>query len=408
MFRWLPVLFVVSLTPGLPTAIEAAEKFDLRDGDRVVFLGNTLIERAQKYGYIESVLTRRSPKLNIVFRNLGWSGDTVFAESRGIFDPPAKGYQRMIEHLKRLKPTVVVLGYGGNEAFAGAVRLPRFLAQFRRLLDDINVLGVREFVILSPTRLERLGPPLPDPAAQNKQRLVYRDALRDFAVEHNHAFVDLFAPWGQASESETADRMTYNGMHFTDSGYRRAADRIANSLGLASQTWQISIDASGEVKAVEGAIVKTVKASVAGVAFQVTDAVLPDPSGSETSSNAADRRLKIANLAEGVYTLKIDGKSIATATSREWSSGRAIQSGPDFDQSESLRQTIIKKNRLYFYRWRPQNVTYLFGFRKHEQGNNAKEVAEFDKLVAEEEAKIAKLRRPVSRKYEIARKAKAE
>lgn len=53
---------------------------------------------------------------------------------------------------------------------------------------------------------------------------------------------------------------------------------------------------------------------------------------------------------------------------------------------------IIKKNKLFFYRWRPQNETYLFGFRKHEQGQNAKEVFQFDPLIAAEEKKIAELR----------------
>jgi len=52
---------------------------------------------------------------------------------------------------------------------------------------------------------------------------------------------------------------------------------------------------------------------------------------------------------------------------------------------------VRKKNELYFYRWRPQNETYLFGFRKHEQGKNAREVAEFDPLVAAAEAEIDKL-----------------
>jgi len=63
---------------------------------------------------------------------------------------------------------------------------------------------------------------------------------------------------------------------------------------------------------------------------------------------------------------------------------------------EPLRQAIRKKNELYFYRWRPQNETYLFGFRKHEQGKNAKEVAEFDPLVAAAEAEIDKLLKKTS------------
>jgi hypothetical protein len=75
--------------------------------------------------------------------------------------------------------------------------------------------------------------------------------------------------------------------------------------------------------------------------------------------------------------------------------------GPDVDQVERLRQAIIEKNRLYFYRWRPQNETYLFGFRKQEQGQNAREIPQFDPLVARLEEEIVTLSIPVSHRYEL-------
>ena len=70
---------------------------------------------------------------------------------------------------------------------------------------------------------------------------------------------------------------------------------------------------------------------------------------------------------------------------------------------EKLREAIIEKNRLYFHRWRPQNETYLFGFRKHEQGQNAREIPLFDPLVEAKEKEIAKLRRPVPHTYQLDR-----
>src|SRR5205807_2557761 len=82
------------------------------------------------------------------------------------------------------------------------------------------------------------------------------------------------------------------------------------------------------------------------------------------------------------YRLKIDGQSIAVATKDEWAAGVRLLRGPDIDQVERLRQTIVEKNRLYFYRWRQQYETYLFGFRKQEQGQNAREIPLFDPLVA--------------------------
>lgn len=58
---------------------------------------------------------------------------------------------------------------------------------------------------------------------------------------------------------------------------------------------------------------------------------------------------------------------------------------------EGLRELVREKNQFFFYRWRPQNEIYLFGSRKHEQGNNASEVQLFEPLVAEKEAAILAL-----------------
>src|SRR5262245_29885896 len=119
-FPWLPFAFLLVGPAG------AAEKFELRDGDRVVWVGNTLVEREQRYGYWEALLTALFRDRNVTFRNLGWSGDTVWAESRGVFDPPERGFQRLVEGVKGLKPTVLFIAYGANESFEGEKGLPRF------------------------------------------------------------------------------------------------------------------------------------------------------------------------------------------------------------------------------------------------------------------------------------------
>jgi hypothetical protein len=113
--------------------------------------------------------------------------------------------------------------------------------------------------------------------------------------------------------------------------------------------------------------------------------------------------LQVHALAPGRYRLTIDGRPVFTRDARQWEAGVPIAGGPEFDQVERLRQAINRKNRLHFYRWRPQNETYLFGFRKHEQGNNAREIPLFDPLVAEQEALIARLKVPVAHTYELIR-----
>src|SRR5262249_26039953 len=105
----------------------------------------------------------------------------------------------------------------------------------------------------------------------------------------------------------------------------------------------------------------------------------------------------------------IDGDPVHTADAATWMTsgglGVIVPKGPSLEQVEKLRHTIIEKNRLYFHRWRPQNETYLFGFRKYEQGQNAREIPQFDPLVEAKEKEIAKLRRPVPHTYQLERVA---
>ena len=73
--------------------------------------------------------------------------------------------------------------------------------------------------------------------------------------------------------------------------------------------------------------------------------------------------------------------AFVAATGRELPAGFA-------DRSLELRREVAAKNTLFFHRWRPANETYIFLFRKHEQGNNAVEMPQFDPLVDEAERKV--------------------
>ena len=95
------------------------------------------------------------------------------------------------------------------------------------------------------------------------------------------------------------------------------------------------------------------------------------------------------------YTLTADKVEILTADTKEWASGAFIDAGPDIDQAEEIRRLIMEKNELFFHRSRPQNQAYLWGFRKHEQGNNFREVPMFDPLIRQKEEEIFALNKTV-------------
>lgn len=309
----------------------AAEPFELKNGDRVVMLGGTFVEREGNHGYIETALTTAWPDRKIVFRNLGWSGDTVWADSRGNFDPPAEGYQRMLALVAELKPTVIFLAYGANESFAGEPGLAPFVKQFEKLCDDLRPTNVR-LVFVTPPPFEKPQPPLPDVSRHNENMRKYVAAVRELSVRRNGRLVDLFAHVGVRTEIIASNPpqpsrapLTADGVTPTPSGYFDLAQLIARELHL------------------------------------------PTPN---------DPQRGFAGLA------------------RDPQSWTSTAPKSPMTLAEQLRLKIVAKNLLFFHRWRPQNITYLTGFRKHEQGNNAVEIAQFDPLVEMAELEIAEMLKP--------------
>jgi hypothetical protein len=75
-FGRMAFVFTALLSVVAPATAASAPGLELRAGDRVVLIGDALIEREQQAGWIELMLTSRFPDRDITFRNLGWGGDT--------------------------------------------------------------------------------------------------------------------------------------------------------------------------------------------------------------------------------------------------------------------------------------------------------------------------------------------
>jgi lysophospholipase L1-like esterase len=274
-----------------PAAAAEIAGFEFRDGDRVVLLGGAFIERLQTHGYLEAAITVGLPEQNLTFRNLGWSGDTVWGDSRGVFGSRADGFQRLLGDVDLAKPTLLVICYGENEAYAGEAGLADFRSGLNALLDALQPTNAR-VLLLGPKKHEKLGSPLPDSGQYNADLRQYTAAIAAVAKERGHAFIDLYHLPGE----------TGNGLHLSEAGERQFVHAVLPLLGVPS-------------------------------------ALLDSP------------------------------------------------------EQAALRKVIAEKNELFFHRYRPQNETYLFLFRKHEQGNNAVEIPQFDPLIDEKEKEIARLKK---------------
>ncbi|MDB6173388.1 MAG: rane-bound dehydrogenase domain protein [Chthoniobacteraceae bacterium] len=315
-----PALLLSLSLAFTPLLSHAASPFEIREGDRVLLIGDTLLEREAAFGALETRIDEQFADRKFTVRNLAFSADTPAGWSRASFDPAAKGFDRVKEELDLVKPTVAILGYGMAASLqeitdrsgdislnrdpvrygAEPMNAARFKKELGQLMDAIEASSggsdkVR-FILLSPIRHEDLRatrPGLPDPAAHNALLSEYSKAIEELAAERGARFVNQSA--------QRATPLTENGIHPDAPGMEAVAAGIAAELG-----WQAQ--------------------------------------------------------------------------------GRTPEA------SAALRKAIIRKNELFFYRWRPANSTYLFGFRKHEQGRNAAEIPLFDPLVAQAEVEIEKLK----------------
>lgn len=374
------------------------QKFELKDGDRVVFLGNSLFENDLQYGYLEMALTTRWPDRNLTFRNLGWTGDTVFGESRKYITNPPTPYELLLQQLTDAKPTVVFVAYGGIEAQAGQDGLPRFTEGLNKLLDKIAELGAKA-VLLSPIPVLAVNA-LPNTAERNAMLMRYAMVIANTAAERGTRYVDIFSPIQQVAEKAT---ITDNSIHLNENGYYFLTNTVLKALNLTEPSQDISISVSRKGGATSNSariLAPVTESAVLGFELDQNTLPLPPPVLKSTSEDLK-QVLKINGLEKGTYALYSNGTLVAVGTAGNWADGVLLRQGPLMTQAIALQKTIIDKNLTFFHQYRPQNRTYIIGFRSYEQGRHAKDLSELSIVITWLESQIALNRMPVAQRYEL-------
>jgi hypothetical protein len=211
---------------ALITAARAAEQstLELKPGDHVAIIGNTLADRMQHFGYLETLLHHRFPQHQLVVRNLGFSGDELTLRLR------SAGFGSPDDHLKAVQADVVLAFFGYGESFGGEGGLEKFkhdLADFIKHTREQQYNGKTppRLVLFSPIAHENLHDRnLPDGADNNRRIKLYTTAMAEVARQHDVPMVDLFAP-SQQLYAAAKKPLTINGIHLNDAG----------ALGVAAQ-----------------------------------------------------------------------------------------------------------------------------------------------------------------------------
>ncbi len=214
---------------GLATSARADTKLELKKGDHIALIGNTLADRMQHDGWLETLLAARFPEHDLTIRNLGFSGDELTLRLRSAaFGSPD-------EWLTKVGADVVFAFFGYNESFAGKQGLPKFKADLEDFIkktraQKYNGKSAPRIVLFSPIAHENLkSANLPDGVQNNERIALYSAAIADAAKANNLTYIDLFGPTKDLY-AKSDKPLTINGVHLNGDGNKSLARVILNGL----------------------------------------------------------------------------------------------------------------------------------------------------------------------------------
>jgi hypothetical protein len=423
------------LSAGALTPLSAAE-FQIRDGDRVVFLGDSITEQRLYTTYIEAYALTRYPDWKLTFRNVGWGGDTSWLRQRAhpdekqLFAASETEQQEMVERsvglglgrdVLPLQPTFVTVKFGMNDHSYQVFREDIFRAYARSQKQIAKVLGEKgaRVTFLTPQPIEDKRSD-PNQDVRNESLRKFSDGLKDVAAKSGANYVDQFDPFMAILLRERASNPDHfigggDAVHPGPVGQTLMAWAVLKGIGAAAEVSRAEIDAtSKKVRAATGCRIENLRSAANGLSFNRLDRALPMP-----IDERAEPALKLAPVMEelnrleliitglpaGNYQVTIDGEPAGTISGAELAKGWnfANAPGPITRQAQELLKAVFEKNNTFYQRWRQ---IQLHRFPDWLQGPEAEakrtaELARLDGAIAAQELKIDQLRKPKSHRFEL-------
>jgi hypothetical protein len=413
-----------------------AADFLIHDGDRVVFLGDSITEQRLYTTYLEAYALTRHPEWKLWFRNVGWGGDTAWLRQRAhpdeakLFAADESSQGQMVEHsvgmgLERdvlpLKPTLVTVKFGMNDHAYQAFREDIFRAYVRSQSQIAKVLeehGAR-VAFLTPQPIEEKRPD-PDQDVKNQSLRKFADGLKDVAAKSGATFVDQFDPYMAMLKRERASNPPGfvgggDAVHPGPIGHTVMAWAILKGLGATPQVSTANIDAAAQkVVSAERCRIEHLQAAGKGVSFDRLDEALPMPidERAEPALKLApiledlDRyELQVTGLSAGNYNVTIDGEAAGKASAEELAKGwnMANAPGPITEQAREVLRLVFNKNNVYFRRWREVQLFTLPAWLRGPEieAKRQEELARLDRQISEIETEINTARKPKTRHFEV-------
>ncbi|MCA1595036.1 MAG: SGNH/GDSL hydrolase family protein [Chloroflexi bacterium] len=379
--------------------------FPFRNGDRVVFLGDSITEQRLYTTYLETYLLTRFPTWKLQFRNAGWGGDTSWLRMRGV--PPAQG---LVRDVLSLNPTVVTIDFGMNDAGYGAFQQSLYTQHINGMRDIVNQLkaaGVRP-IVLTASAVEKREPG-DNMVGYNEALGRFADGDRALAAEEHVPFADQFHPFVAAINRfrrlHPDSRLSSDVVHPGPPGHLMMADFILTGLDAPAVVSSAAINAhTGRVTQHEGAKITAVKIAGGGVSFRRLDDALVFPIEASAHpvleivpvADDIDRyTLRVTDLAPGDYTVSVNGSAVSNFSAAQLDAGVNLSryDSPLIAQGLDILKQVYAKNNLYFTLWRQVQLG-----KAPDRQNRIQDLAS---QIAGEERQINALRAPKTYDFSV-------
>jgi lysophospholipase L1-like esterase len=401
-------MWILAAAFALAAGAAGADDFSLKNGDRVVFYGDSITDQRLYTVIAETYVVTRYPKLDAVFVHSGWGGDRVTGGGGGPVDT------RLQRDVIAYKPTVMTIMLGMNDGeynVESEAVDKKFFDGYRHIVDSVRAAlpGIR-ITAIRPSPYDDVTHAANFPGGYNEVLISFGKWIANYAREAglnvadlNTAVVRMVAKANEQN-AEEARKIIPDRVHPSFAGHLIMAEELLKSWNARPVVSAVVIDASAgrpQVKSADHAAVSDLSAEPT-LEWKELDDALPLPfqswqsmwgsgplklvlSSSDVAEALNRQSLSITGLGNGVYTLQIDGQAVGTFNNDEFARGinLALLETPMARQAKEVYDLTVSHSDIHNDRWRTVQVPLA-------EYNLPQSRATMDALDALERAVVAK------------------
>lgn len=339
------------------------DAFALRNGDRVVFYGDSITAQRFYTRDVEEFLLTRYPTLNVDFFCAGVSGDTVYGGYTG------DTTTRLARDVIPVKPTVVNVMLGMNDP--GYVPFDQhifevFKTGYASLAGNlVSALPQVRLTLIASSPYDELthGTDFPGLSGTVQKYGIF---VKQLASERHAEFANFNSALDETLHSAMKDNPDYAALlipdriHPSEQGHWIMAATLMRAWRASPEVSRVELDAAKlSVALARNVEVSDLQATANGITWTALEHSLPLPFSTDDplmkfvvrvgNLEAMDQEvLQVRGLVADRYSLQIDGKPVLDLTKQQLSAGvnLALLPTPMLDQARGLDWLEDRKMKM--------------------------------------------------------------